>query len=799
MEDIKMKKTIFYLVAAMAVLACSKTEENEVTVDSQKPVYTLYGNIAQETGTKVVIHDNKETESPHTFSHYWVAGDKISVFGDSNTPEGGYEFTVPNKEGGYDNVGEFNGVIDDKNEWGETSIYAIYPYNESNEVAVDNGPTFTVTYPAAQTLTENSYDPNANVYVATGTGDNLTFYNTTAYLRLAIYTTSVGVSVSKIELTSLGENQPIAGTGTVTLNTVGNVTSSSVTVSGNATIILTPESSVSLDQTTDLKEKKLKYFYIAVPAVNYNSFGGYQIKIYSVSGNSETYQFRNISGQLSPNTVRLMSPLEYNPVSSDAAVTLLQGTEFKTAITNAAGDAGNIQQVVFVTNKNITGLSGEDVSATDGVPAIATYKNGVVTVHTTASTIKLNQYSSNMFSGLTALTTVDLSNVDASLVTTAASMFEGCTNLTNVTFGTNCKFEICSNVSGMFKDCEVLEALNINNFDINGSGNLLCNLQGMFSGCSALKTLDCPTNRRWVRFAANMSEMFQNCSSIKELHINGILRPKTTSNIQISSYMFDGCTSLETIDINPSNTDKVVDMSYMFQNCSNLKTINLLGTSGDPLTGLISTSSTTTIRALFYNCASLTEEKISVFDFNTSKVTNMGYVFYGCSIIKSLDLSGWDTKKVSTFYDMFYGCTNLETILLNGENCSSESVTSSTNFYGFILASNKMTALWLGENFNFDSVSSINYQFWPNPSYLKSPLVIYCTQEACQNMLQKGGATSGNAPRIVTGINSGKFVFKTLDGSADWAFYSDAELKESVAIGEVTKACYVGQAQEPTE
>ena len=67
-------------------------------------------------------------------------------------------------------------------------------------------------------------------------------------------------------------------------------------------------------------------------------------------------------------------------------------------------------------------------------------------------------------------------------------------------------------------------------------------------------------------------------------------------------------------------------------------------------------------------------------------------------------------------------------------------------------------------------------------------------------MLQKGGTPNGaSEPRVVTGINNGKFVFKTLDGSANWAFYSDSGLTTPVAIGSVTKTCYVGPAQEPTE
>ena len=47
---------------------------------------------------------------------------------------------------------------------------------------------------------------------------------------------------------------------------------------------------------------------------------------------------------------------------------------------------------------------------------------------------------------------------------------------------------------------------------------------------------------------------------------------------------------------------------------------------------------------------------------NTSKVTNMGYMFYNCSSLTSLDLSGWNTSKVTDIGRMFNGCSALKTI-----------------------------------------------------------------------------------------------------------------------------------------
>ena len=48
--------------------------------------------------------------------------------------------------------------------------------------------------------------------------------------------------------------------------------------------------------------------------------------------------------------------------------------------------------------------------------------------------------------------------------------------------------------------------------------------------------------------------------------------------------------------------------------------------------------------------------------FDTSKVTNMSYMFGNCSSLTTLDLSSFDTSMVPAVKYMFYGCENLTTV-----------------------------------------------------------------------------------------------------------------------------------------
>ena len=65
---------------------------------------------------------------------------------------------------------------------------------------------------------------------------------------------------------------------------------------------------------------------------------------------------------------------------------------------------------------------------------------------------------------------------------------------------------------------------------------------------------------------------------------------------------------------------------------------------------------------------------------NTSEVTNMRYMFNGCSSLTTLDLSSFNTSKVTDMAYMFYQSSNLRTVYVS--NCwSTAAVTNSTYMF----------------------------------------------------------------------------------------------------------------------
>lgn len=105
--------------------------------------------------------------------------------------------------------------------------------------------------------------------------------------------------------------------------------------------------------------------------------------------------------------------------------------------------------------------------------------------------------------------------------------------------------------------------------------------------------------------------------------------------------------------INKLDTSKVTNMKYMFSNCNNLQTIDLSN---------FNTSKVTNMRNMFYYCQKLTELDVSSFD--TSKVTDMSSMFYDLITLKTLNLSNFDINKVTNAMSMFNSCSNLKTLII---------------------------------------------------------------------------------------------------------------------------------------
>lgn len=179
-----------------------------------------------------------------------------------------------------------------------------------------------------------------------------------------------------------------------------------------------------------------------------------------------------------------------------------------------------------------------------------------------------------------SLQTVDLSNTDASQVTTMDKMFSNCPQLKKV------------NLSNLLNSSNLLTA------------------DSMFFGCDQLIEVDL-TGFNTVNLQS-MSTMFKYCKSLKELNLSSFNTAKVTN----MSGMFAECEELETLDLSNFDTTNCWYQQGLFENCSHLKTIYV--------SNMWYTLELNSFETVFDNCVSLVGEKGTAYNKN-----NIGYK-YAC-------------------------------------------------------------------------------------------------------------------------------------------------------------------------
>ena len=148
------------------------------------------------------------------------------------------------------------------------------------------------------------------------------------------------------------------------------------------------------------------------------------------------------------------------------------------------------------------------------------------------------------------------------------------------------------------------------------------------------------------------------------------------------------------IDLSSFNTSKVTNMEYMFNDMPGLTSLNLSN---------FDTSKVTDMRDMFSDMHSLTSLDLSNFD--TSQVTDMCQMFDGLSNLTSLDVSNFDTSKVTDIGAMFAGLSKLTTL-----NVSNFDTSKATTMYHMFSDMHNLTTLNVS-NFDTSKVTNMDSMF----------------------------------------------------------------------------------------
>ena len=149
----------------------------------------------------------------------------------------------------------------------------------------------------------------------------------------------------------------------------------------------------------------------------------------------------------------------------------------------------------FFDTSNVTNMSYMlQVSVEDGILDLSSFDTSNVTD------------MRGMFN--TNIASLDLSNFNTSKVTNMYSMFGGCSQLTNISFGSGFDTSNVTDMEGMFSWCESLTSIKLSSFNTSK----VTNMQQMFDNCSSLTSLDLSNFN--TSKVTNMHEMFSTCTNL---------------------------------------------------------------------------------------------------------------------------------------------------------------------------------------------------------------------------------------------------------------------------------------------
>ena len=322
-----------------------------------------------------------------------------------------------------------------------------------------------------------------------------------------------------------------------------------------------------------------------------------------------------------------------------------------------------------------------------------------------------------MFSGCSALTTLNLSNFDTQSVTNMTGMFSDCRALTTLDVS-NFNTQNVTDMSFMFFNCSAITTLDIAKFDTKN----VTDMSLMFCSDPALTTIY--ASDKFVTTACEVDEnMFAECVNLvgavpyDENKLGKEMANYTTgyftdiaSKVAESYAVFDKATNTLTFkhDTNKPagafalNEGENLPGWYKYDDNNHSHNANII--KKVIFDASFANARPTSCYNWFYGCTDLTTIE-GIEYLNTENVTNMSWMFSECSVLTTLDVSNFDTKNVMEMSYMFGSCTKLKTLDVSSFN--TQNVTDMNWMFSYCSA---LTTLDLS-NFDTKNVTDMNGMF----------------------------------------------------------------------------------------
>ena len=503
-----MRKVLSLLIIPVLLIGCAKVKEVEV-FQEQEGLHEVVFHAGWDPETRTMLREDG--------SVWWEPGDEISLFVRSD--QGGYKLTSTNTEplAKVDFVGE----IGDKAE--NASYIAVYPYDEetycNDGVGEDDG--ISVMLPSVQVARENGLPENAFKSFAVSDNETLYFKNLFGGIKFSVS----NPDIKRVTIKSIA--QPYSGG-------IGDALSGRISYNIRGEML----SAVGPDQVTVIAPNDGffspdKFYYVVLPARELEN----GVVVTFKKEYSEASVFYEEGKTISKSTFKRLYKADEGLEFHDSHSTYARFTSSN--IIPGSIERSSITGINFYTSSDKT--TENVLYYTDPYAEAVYYEidGAVLNYYTKGEVYQVTEGNGNsLFSGLSSITSLDLSHFDTSMCTDFGAMFSGCLALREIAFG-----------------------------DFN-TGNAR-SMQSMFDDCISLETIDLSSFN--TSNVENMYYMFRGCRTLKELDLSNF----DTHNVTNMGDMFNSCYRLEKLDISSFSSDKIEYAPELFYMCLSLLKLNL--------------------------------------------------------------------------------------------------------------------------------------------------------------------------------------------------------------------------------
>ena len=313
-------------------------------------------------------------------------------------------------------------------------------------------------------------------------------------------------------------------------------------------------------------------------------------------------------------------------------------------------------------------------------------KGSKMKIHFTAPLTDFSNFFSSQYdTNVKNIISMDFSNFNSSLIDKFSSSFKGCTSLQSFDFSS---FTISSetDISNMFEDCSSLAAINLSNFDLtnNEINNIFKNL-GQIRYVNLLnysgKTKDIYTFLNNLRDLSNSQRFI----CLDETQFNDVdSYYKESNNGESIENEFEICCNFDFEDFKCGYllvsfiTESTYENGFENEYRANIDKIILNGvkkTKNEALEipagskmKIYFSSVPSSFKEFFSADNDDNAENIDSIDFShmdLSEVTDMSYLFDGCTSLESVTFPKNTPKAINNIQDIFSGCSKIKSIDLS--------------------------------------------------------------------------------------------------------------------------------------